>query len=194
VTDLDATRLAGVLRPGRRALALALAVVAMGVAACGSDEGGTIPSGDAEALLNQLDEVQASIEDGNCEIAQSQVGQLREQVNLLPKEVGAETKGALFRLVGNLEDLVEDPSQCREPDTGTTDLATTTEEATTTPATTAEDTTTTTTAVEEAPPEQPEDEGTGLPPPGNSDNGPPGPSGNPNQGGGDDSGGGIGGD
>jgi hypothetical protein len=172
------TRLAAVLRPGPRSLAPALAVLALGVAGCGSDIEKTIPPENADAMLAQLDQIESSTQNGDCEIAQNGVLQLREQAGMLPKEVGAETKETLFELVDNLEGLVE--SQCEQPATGATGPETTTEPPTETPTTS----TTTSTEEEVAPPEQEDEEGDG-PDPGNSDNAPPGPEGNPNQ---DDSG------
>ena len=115
------TTLAAVLRSGRTAPALALAGAAIGLAACGSsDEGGTIPPEDANAMLAQVDRVESNVEDGNCSLAAGAVSQLRDQVDALPAETGAETKGELFRLVDNLGELVDDPSQCEEPETGAT--------------------------------------------------------------------------
>jgi hypothetical protein len=172
------TRLAGVLRPGPRSLAPVLAALALGVAACGSEVEKTIPPDNADAMLNLLEQVKASADAGNCQIAENGVTQLIDEVNALPAEVGPKTKDDLRRMVDSLGDLVQDPSQCKEPDTGPTGL----EETTSVDTTTSTSTTTTTSTGETAPPDQPDDEGTGLEP-GNSDNGPAGPNGNPNQGG-----------
>jgi hypothetical protein len=179
VSLFSRTRLAAVPTPGRRALSTALALAAAGLGACGSEDG-TIPPQDAEALLAQLEEVEAAVEDGNCTSAQTDVSQLTAEVNALPKEVGVETKDSLRRLSENLSELVNDPEQCDEQ-TGATGetFEETTEPTTTTPTT---ETTTTTAEEEEAPPEQPEDEGTGVPP--EAGNGPPGQEGNLSDGGG----------
>jgi hypothetical protein len=169
------TTLAAVLRSGRTAPALALAGAALLLGACGSDdEGGTIPAENANAMLGQVDRVEANVEDGNCSLAAGAVSQLRDQVDALPAETGAETKGELFRLVDNLGELVDDPDQCNEPDTGATGETS----VPTTPTTTTSSTTTTTTSTpppeeeqEEAPPEQPPGEGNGAPGPGGNDSG-----------------------
>jgi hypothetical protein len=170
------TRLAAVLGTGPKALALAL-VAALVLAGCGSGEDGTIPQSDAEEMLAQVDEIDQAVEEPDCTQAQTEIAQLRGQVDALPDTVGTETKGELFKLVERMEQQVTDPEQCEEPDTGASgEEAVVPEEETTTP------------PVEEAvappeeAPEQPEDEGTGLPGPGNSDNGPPGNEGNPGSG------------
>ena len=178
MTLFSRTRLAAVPTPGRRVLPAALALAAIGLGACGSEDG-TIPAQEAEALLAQLEQVEAAVEDRRCTSAQTDVSQLTAEVNALPQEVGVETKDSLRRLAENLSELVNDPEQCLEQ-TGATGetFEETTEPTTTTPTTE----TTTTTAEEEAPPEQPDDEGTGVPP--GHDNGPPGQEGNPNDSGG----------
>ena len=173
------TTLAAVLRSGRTAPALAFAGAVVVLGACGSDdEGGTIPPENANAMLAQVDRVQSNVDEGNCSLAAGSVQQLRDQVDALPSDTGVETKSELFRLVDNLDELVHDPDQCEEPDTGAT--GETTVPTTTTPTTTSTTTTTTAPPEEEAPPEQAPEEG----------NGPPGPEGNPNEGGnsGNDSG------
>lgn len=169
------TRLAAVPTPGRRALSTALALTAVGLGACGSEDG-TIPPQDAEALLAQLENVEAAVEDRDCTSAQTEVSQLTVAVNALPKEVGVETKESLRRLTENLSELVNDPEQCDEPTGATGEVFEETEPPPT------ETTTDTTTEEEEEPPEQPEDEGTGVPP--ENGQGPPGPQGNPNDSGG----------
>lgn len=179
MTVFPITTLAAVLRSGRTAAAMALAGAVLFLGACGSDdEGGTIPPKNADAMLAQVDRVESNVEDGNCSLAEGAVSQLRDQVDALPAETGAQTKGELFKLVDRLGELVDDPDQCEEPDTGATG-------ETSVPTTTTTETPTTTTTTssapppeEEAPPEQAPDEG----------NGPPGPAGNPNEDGGGDTG------
>ena len=90
----------------------------VGVAACGSDEGGTIPKDAAGAMLEQLDQVEANVEDGECFLAGNDADQLEDQVNSLPKQVGVETKDDLRTLVTQLQSLIN--KQCNEADTGAT--------------------------------------------------------------------------
>ena len=103
-------------RLGRNSTAILLVVSALGLAACGDSGDGTIPEGDAEALLATLTQIQSNVDDGDCTSARTDASQLVSQINLLPKEVGAETKGDLFEAANNLEDLIEDPTKCAEPD------------------------------------------------------------------------------
>jgi hypothetical protein len=120
------TRVLAVLRTGRIALALALAAGGLTLGACGEDDEGTIPRDDAEALLQEVDTLEQNVEGGDCSLATGTTDRLREQVRLLPKEVGAETKEDLFDLVTNLQNLVDE--QCAEaseldtptPNTGAT--------------------------------------------------------------------------
>ena len=153
------SRLARVLRSGRTALALALAAGSMALAACGGDEGGTIPQANADALLEQVDRLEQDVASGNCSLATDAVNDLTTQINALPKEVGLETKNDLRDLATNLEDLL---SQCQEPDTGASGESGVTPTTSTTTTTTETDTETDTGS--EEPPEQPSDEGTGVPP------------------------------
>lgn len=97
-----------------------LAGLALALSACDSGGGGTIPEGDSEALLATLSEIQGNVEDGDCTSARTDASQLVSQIDLLPKDVGAETKGQLFEAANNLEDLIDDPTKCEEPDEQTT--------------------------------------------------------------------------
>jgi hypothetical protein len=68
--------------PARLVCVLALAAgVALGVG-CGSD-GGTIASGDARGLRDDLDRVRESIDAGKCDQAQSEVAVVRRRVEQL---------------------------------------------------------------------------------------------------------------
>lgn len=113
-------RLARMLRPARTSLALVLCLGAGVLGACGSGDDGTIPPGDSETMQAQLNSIEAAVNNGNCEIAQNGVTQLDETVFDLPKEVGAQTKDDLRKLVDNLSELASDPSQCDEATTTTT--------------------------------------------------------------------------
>jgi len=104
-------------------LALALALAALGLAACGSGDEGTIPRSDAEALLATLGEIEQKVQTGECSSAQTDATQFVAQVDQLPKDVGMETKEMLRRAGRNLIELTQDPEQCSEPevpDTGAT--------------------------------------------------------------------------
>ncbi len=109
------TTLAAVLPRGPKRAAVALVAVAMGLSACGSDGEGTIPPTNADALIAQVDKVEAAVQIGDCTTAETEVGQLTGAVNGLPAEVGVKTKDDLRELTANLEELTTE--QC-EPDTG----------------------------------------------------------------------------
>ncbi|MEO8091915.1 MAG: hypothetical protein ABI726_04310 [bacterium] len=174
------------LRTGRIGLALTLTVALFAVAGCASGNGGTIPKQDAELLLQKLDAVQASIDDRDCSAAQTNISQLDGAVFVLPKAVGAETKGDLRKLVANLAQLASD--KCRGPEVGASGV----QGSTPSEPPITEQAPATTGVPEQTPaPDQPGGEGTGLPGSGNSGNGSSGGAGNPNQGGGNS--GGVGG-
>ena len=96
-------------------LAIALALAALGLAACGSDDG-NIPRGDAEALLATLGEIERKVQAGECSSAHTDATQFVGQVEQLPKEAGTETKEMLRQAGRNLIELTQDPEQCSEPD------------------------------------------------------------------------------
>jgi len=106
-------RLARMLRLARMSLPLALVLAALGLAACGDDDG-TIPPDRADALEAALEDVEAAVESADCTTARTDVTQLKDAVDQLPKDVGVETKGQLRELVNNLADLVDET--CEEPD------------------------------------------------------------------------------
>jgi hypothetical protein len=115
------TRLAHPMsRPLGSSLTLVLVLSALGLGACGSDDDGTIPQGEADALLATLTEIESSVEDGDCTTATTDATQLVSQVNALPKEVGEETKSLLRDAANNLVALTQDPTKCEEPDEQTT--------------------------------------------------------------------------
>jgi hypothetical protein len=114
--------LAGVLRSGRISLALALAAGALGLSACGDDEGGTIPPEDADALLAEVDTLEQSVEDGECSLAAASADRLRLGVDQLGKEVGEPTKDDLRDLTDSLQTLVsEQCDEAQEPTETTTE-------------------------------------------------------------------------
>ena len=123
------TRLAHPMsRPLGSPLTLVVVLSALGLSACGSGDDGTIPPGDADALLATLSSVEDSVEAGDCTTATTDATQLVSQVDLLPKEVGEETKSELRDAANNLVALAQDPTKCEEPEeeqTTTTDTGAT---------------------------------------------------------------------
>ena len=186
---IRASRLARM--PGIRAIASALAAVCAvaGLAACGSDDEGTIPQENGQLMLAQLEDVEQAVDAQDCDTARSAAVGFTDQVDALPSEVDSEVRDALVEAGNQLVALTQDPEQCTPVDTGASDDATQTEQPET-----------------EIPEEQevPEEDTTDeeTPPPdeggdGNSGNGNQGSGGNGGQsdgfeGGGDSSGGGIG--
>ena len=179
--------------PGTRArstCAAAIAACALTLAACGGDDEGTIPREQGETLLAQLAEVERSVDTRNCDAARATADEFVATVSGLPAEVGQDVKAKLLEAGKQLEELAADPTQCEEPDTGTTDTGTTSTTSTTETTSTTDDTTTDETTTHETtePPSDP-----GGPPedtPGNGDPGGPGDSDDDFEGGG--SSGGIG--
>lgn len=116
----------------RRATSAAFAAAMMGLAGCGgSGDEGTIPSQNADELLQQLSLVETNVADGNCTTATTEAQQFVLAVNALPKDVGAETKEGLRDAGENLVAMTQDPAECEEaeedeviePDTGATGLS-----------------------------------------------------------------------
>jgi hypothetical protein len=160
-------------------LSLALgAMCAFALAACGSDEDGTIPPQNAEAMLAALDDAQGEQETRDCAGLADAAGNLQSEVDGLPDGVDPEVRTALAEGAQNLQDLANDESKC-EP-AGPTGPSGQQQEETPTetvaPTTTTEETTTETTTTETqeesggpnggpppgaGPPEQPPGEGGG---------------------------------
>jgi hypothetical protein len=149
--------------PGQKRLAGALAVVAaaMAISACGSSgDNQTIPRSDADALLSELNGVQAAVNKRNCSLAKRRAQAFIDNVNLLPDTVGTANKEALRNAGENLEKLANDRSQCKpeRPQAGTTGLSGSQTSsipapATTPTTTTSSTTTTTTTSTTQQPPQ-----------------------------------------
>ena len=112
----SANTLAPMPGPRRRlAATAALAAAVLGLAACGSSDDGTIPPDDAEAMLATLSSVQENVDNGECTSATTDATQFVETVNLLPKDVGAETKEELRAAGENLVEMTQDETKCAEP-------------------------------------------------------------------------------
>jgi hypothetical protein len=163
-------------------LSLALgATCAFALVACGSDDEGTIPPDDAQAMLDALGDAQAERDEQDCAGLADAAGNLITEVDDLPDSVDPEVRTALAEGGQNLQDLASDESKC-EPagptgPTGPSGQQTETTEPATVPpvteTTTAETTTTEEQTVEEPPPSG---GGGGQGPSGNQDEGqgPPG--------------------
>lgn len=135
----------------------AAALAALVVAGCGSSDE-QIPSGEARALVNELNSLEEEVDAENCEGADATLTDLFTQANELPSG----TKGSVRELLDHLENLVNE--RCREVEE-TTSTATTS--ATTVPTTsettepTTSETTETTTETTTTPPGPPENPGNG---------------------------------
>jgi hypothetical protein len=126
---------------------LALVASSVGLAACG-DEGPepSIPQDSAEALLADLQEIQANIDVDSCIAASSRVDSLIEDIQGLPPDVNQELKRNLEASAERLQTLLfenndSDPA-CTDDREQTTTEETTTDETTTEKPTTTEETTT----------------------------------------------------
>jgi hypothetical protein len=171
-------------------LSLALgAVCATTLAACGSDDEGTIPPESASVMLAALDEAQAAVEANECETIASAASEVSDEAAGLPSETDPEVRQAVIAGAEQLFRLARSPDKCETatgPEGKQQEPETTTEATTTAPTTTTEETTTTTeetttTTEEEPPPQQPGNEGPplgqgdegGEPPPGLQQQPPP---------------------
>ncbi len=132
---------------------LLMCAFALALAGCGSDDG-TIPPGDADNLLNQIDAVRDAVQEGDCDLAQSHAEELISQVDELPNDVDPEVAGALTKAAANLDDLAANPDQCTETGASGIPGAQPTETTDTTETVEPETTTTETTTTDEEPPEE----------------------------------------
>lgn len=175
MSALAASRLGWMLGKRAKIGALATLACALSLAACGGSDDGTIPVETGNALLDQLERIDAAVKDGDCDLAQEESVAFAEAVNELGDEVDPQVREGLVEAGNNLSTLSRE--QCEPADTGATGETgvTTTED----PAPIVEP------PVEEpVPEEEPEEE----PPPASDD--PPGNSGNSNGNGGGGGGGG----
>ena len=102
---------------GKRFGAMAAFACALALAACGgeSDEG-TIPQGDGDEILAQLEEVEAQVEAGECDDAQVTAGAVADAIASLPDEVDGELRQTLITASGRLLEQTRNPEQCVEPE------------------------------------------------------------------------------
>jgi hypothetical protein len=108
--------------PGQKRVAGALAVAAAAVviSACGSSSGNpTIPSTNATQLTTALNAVESAVNQGNCNRAQVEAQSFIDAVNQLPDTVGTTDKEALRSAGENLQELAQQPSQCKPTPVGT---------------------------------------------------------------------------
>jgi hypothetical protein len=160
---------------GRRTplAALAAATVAVGLGGCGSGDDDSIPKSASDQLIAQLNEMEATVSEGNCALAQGQASRFEDSVRGLPSDVDPEVKGDLTKLADNLVELA-DSAQCVTTETGATgDTGVATTETEPSEATTTEASTTTTTTTEEPTEEQPSGNPGSPTAPGQQDGGPP---------------------
>ena len=142
-------------RPSLRVLAVAAATALGGVAqaGCGSDDSGLLPRSAATELQANLDAVEAAVEAGRCEEAQSALSEVRGDLVNLPDSVDPDLRARLQEGVDNLDRRVSDScGQSAQPEADPQDQP---EE--TTPQDTGEDTTPpeeTDTGEETTPPEE----------------------------------------
>ncbi|MFL5891132.1 MAG: hypothetical protein ACJ75I_00130 [Solirubrobacterales bacterium] len=183
----------------RLAGALAVVAVAMAISSCGSSgDDATIPQDNANQLLSALNGVQSAVDAQDCKLAEERAQAFINSVNALPDTVGTADKEMLRRAGVNLQNLAQDPTQCKpEPATGPSGD---TGVEPTTPTTTVPTTPTTTTTSTTTQPEPPPDtgggnEGNGGGPPTDTGGGPPTDTGGGGEtgGGGGEVGGGSGG-
>jgi hypothetical protein len=149
--------------------ALALAVGAATLSACGSEEefDGSLSPDQSRALLDQVEAVEQAVGEEDCTTAQTDAQQLIGAVNALPAEVGTELKDALRKTSENL--LARVQQECVEPiEPTTTDEVDPVEPE----IEEAPPETDTETETEPETPEEPEDDGDDGPGGGNG-NGPP---------------------
>ena len=128
------------MRGRRRIFALALVAVAVAAAGCGGDEEGKgIPVATADSLQNQLDNVQARIDQGSAGACMdvieapasrgSNKQQVQDLIDSMPDDVDADVKSALQDSFDNLWDVVEQDCEDKadKQDTHTTPTETETQ-------------------------------------------------------------------
>ena len=91
-------------------LALALGAVCAVLVACGGDGKGLIGSNDADAMQQQLDQIESSVRRGECSGLSGELQDLQQQVNGLPNRVDASLRQRLQEGVANLAQI--SPGRC----------------------------------------------------------------------------------
>jgi hypothetical protein len=91
-------------------LALALGAACAILVACGGDGKGLIGSNDADAMQQQLDQIESSVRRGECGGLPNELTDLQQQVNGLPNRVDAALRQRLQEGVQNLAQI--SPHRC----------------------------------------------------------------------------------
>jgi hypothetical protein len=134
-------------------LALALgAAVAVGLVSCGTrDEKGLLPGNNAQQILDNLDQVKADAQSGDCSSASAEVATIQDEIDALPTTVDAQLRARLSDGAQRLADVVNSPGACTTTAATTTVAPTTTEPTTTQKNEKTKSTTTSTTTSTTAP-------------------------------------------
>src|SRR5712691_7211398 len=108
------SRLRPVARLALPILALALgAAVAVGLVSCGTrDEKGLLPGNNARQILDNLDQVKADAQSGNCSSAALEVATVKDEIDALPTTVDAQLRARLSDGAQRLADVVNSPGAC----------------------------------------------------------------------------------
>ena len=95
-------------------LALALgAAVAVGLVSCGTrDEKGLLPGNNAQQILDNLDQVKADAQSGDCSSASAEVATVQSEIEALPTTVDAQLRARLSDGAQRLADVVNSPGAC----------------------------------------------------------------------------------
>ena len=138
----------------KRSLVIGLALAALLLSGCGSDNPKLIDQQRAEALTATVDEIGQMTQDEDCDGAQSAVREAKNQVTELPSRVDTRLKSNLNEWLDHIEEQV--PKDCKpEAEETPTPTPTPTPEETPTPTPTetpAEETPTPTPTPTETPP------------------------------------------
>ncbi|MEK6252262.1 MAG: hypothetical protein AABM43_10020 [Actinomycetota bacterium] len=160
-------------------LALALgAAVAVGLVSCGTrDEKGLLPGNNAQQILDNLDQVKADAQSGDCSSASLEVATVQDEIDALPTTVDAQLRARLSDGAQRLADVVNSPGACETTTETTAVEPAATEESTTQKHEKTKSTTTSTTTSTTAPTTPATTPSTPTTPPGTSTGGTPGEGG-----------------
>ena len=136
-----------IARPLNRALpilALALgAALAVGLVSCGSDDEGLLPGDNAQQIVDNLNQVEQDVANGDCEAAAEHAAEVEDQISSLGGGVNSQLRQRLEEGASRLTELIS--TQCVEAIATIPTVEPTTEETTTDTTTTQKQTTDTTT-------------------------------------------------
>jgi len=87
------------------------------LAACGgeSDEG-TIPQDEGSTILEQLEQLEEQVNNGECDEAEATAMSVSEAIAALPDDVDGELRQTLITASSQLVEQTRDPQQCEEPE------------------------------------------------------------------------------